>query len=114
MRQLLLLLLALTSAIAAGPRPRYGGSLQVELAAAGPSRDPAEPIANGAVSARRDLLSRLTFETLTGLDDRGRPQPLLATSWQHDSDNKVWRFTLRAGVAFHDGSALTAAAAVQS
>src|SRR3546814_12737837 len=34
-------------------------------------------------------------------------QPGLATSWEND-EPKVWRFTLRQGVKFHDGNPFTA------
>ncbi|TNY43385.1 ABC transporter substrate-binding protein, partial [Streptococcus pyogenes] len=35
-------------------------------------------------------------------------EPALATSWQPIGDGAGWRFTLREGVTFHDGSAFTA------
>ena len=39
----------------------------------------------------------------------GRPMPSLASSWQQESEHR-WRFTLRTGVHFSDGTALTPAA----
>ena len=43
----------------------------------------------------------------------GKLMPGLATEWKVDAkDQKVWRFTLRRGVKFHDGSDFTAAAVV--
>lgn len=43
----------------------------------------------------------------------GKLMPGLATEWKVDpKDNKVWRFTLRKGVKFHDGSDFKAAAVV--
>jgi ABC-type transport system substrate-binding protein len=50
------------------------------------------------------------FETLVTVDDRGRVQPALATSWQAAPGNQRWQFWLRHGVKFHDGSPLTAEA----
>ncbi|GAB3765298.1 ABC transporter substrate-binding protein [Ramlibacter monticola] len=42
-------------------------------------------------------------------DRPGKLVPGLATEWKVDpSDQKVWRFALRHGVKFHDGSAFTA------
>jgi peptide/nickel transport system substrate-binding protein len=47
-----------------------------------------------------------------GLVRRGRDmsiEPALATSWEPIGEGEGWRFTLREGVTFHDGSAFTAA-----
>jgi peptide/nickel transport system substrate-binding protein len=35
-------------------------------------------------------------------------EPMLATSWKHNGDGSVWTFTLRKGVKFHNGAAMTA------
>lgn len=69
------------------------------------SLDPSE--LEKAGNAGRNL-SRLLYETLVILDDRGIPQPGLATSWQSDTGNQRWQFSLRRGVTFSDGSPLTA------
>ncbi len=47
-------------------------------------------------------------ESLVEADATGKTSPLLATSWDRQ-DDLTWRFTLRNGVAFHDGTPLTAA-----
>jgi len=52
-------------------------------------------------------------ETLMGAADDGTPEPALAERWSVSSDGLVWRFHLRPGVRFHDGTAVTAAAAVR-
>lgn len=52
-------------------------------------------------------LSRLIFDTLVTLDARGQAQPALATSWQADPGNQRWQFSIRRGVTFHDGTALS-------
>ena len=50
------------------------------------------------------------YETLTRYDSQtGQVQPLLATSWTKSADAKTWTFTIRQGVKFHDGRAMTAA-----
>lgn len=52
-------------------------------------------------------ISLLLYDTLV---DRGRDQslqPALATSWKL-VDDRTWRFSLRQGVKFHDGTPLTA------
>lgn len=62
----------------------------------------------------RDLVSlnMLCFESLVEFDDEMKPVPLLADSWVHE--DKVWTFTLRQGVVFHNGAPLTAADVVSS
>lgn len=50
------------------------------------------------------------FEGLTSRDvATGEVLPALATGWT-EGDNNSWEFTIREGVTFHDGTALTAAA----
>ena len=46
-------------------------------------------------------------ESLTGLTADGDAQEMLATAWKRE-DETTWRFTLREGVTFHDGTALSA------
>ncbi|MEV0809092.1 ABC transporter substrate-binding protein [Micromonospora sp. NPDC050200] len=59
-------------------------------------------------------LSRLGIaESLTTLDAGGAPQPALAVSWSLQ-DDRTWRFVLREGVRFHDGTVLDATRAADS
>jgi peptide/nickel transport system substrate-binding protein len=54
--------------------------------------------------------SRLTsqvYDPLVWRDKAWKPIPWLATSWQQTAPN-VWRFKLREGVKFHDGTRFTA------
>ena len=46
------------------------------------------------------------FETLVAFDANMRIEPLLAESWDNPSD-LIWRFRLRQGIYFHDGTELT-------
>ena len=85
------------SSLAAATRPRYGGTLTVDLSATpDPSELPPE-------------VSPLVVETLVRLNEKGDPEAQLAVAWQRDADRKRWRFSLRPKVAFHDGELLTAA-----
>lgn len=56
----------------------------------------------------RDLVSmnRLVFESMVELDENQKPSPMLADNWEHQG--KVWKFTLRNGISFHNGEPLTA------
>ena len=85
MRRLAYLLLALNSALVAGAetRPRYGGTLRVQLIGMFPSPE-AVP---------------LVAETLVRFDERGELAPLLARGWQSDAEKKRWRFIIRSKVA---------------
>lgn len=92
-------------------RPRYGGTLTVELSSAWSTPDPSEPLSDPAAQSKRDAFSPLIAETLVRLNSRGEAEPQLAVAWQRDADRKRWRFSLRPKVAFHDGEALNAASA---
>lgn len=109
----LLLLLAATAA-SATKRPRYGGTLRVEMLASSVTLDPRE-WKSGAFSAREDeKLAALVYDRLVTLDDYGKFQPALAVEWSHDAAAKNWQFKLRTGVKFSDGSLLTSADVVAS
>ncbi len=53
------------------------------------------------------------YDSLVNRDEQFRLEPALASSWQMSSATS-WRFTLRGGVKFHDGSAFSADDAVFS
>jgi peptide/nickel transport system substrate-binding protein len=100
-------LLSAWQAAGASGRPRYGGTLRVEVRESVRSLNPAECPGDALEAALQEKLVSLVFESLVRLDETGRPQPLLALSWQHDSDYKRWGFRLRPNLKFHDGSDAT-------
>lgn len=53
-------------------------------------------------------------EPLVTKDAEGNIQPKLATDWEISEDGRVWTFTLREGVTFHDGTPFNAEAVKQS
>ncbi len=63
-----------------------------------------EPSRAGYMFARMQVV-----ETLLDVDDRGRLQPMLASSWQVAADGLAWRFTLRGNRRYHDGTPVTPA-----
>ena len=93
-------------------RPHYGGVLRVMLRSAPNALDLP---ANGTPADYWDMARTLSLmgDTLVKLDARDRPQPALAVAWQRDPSARHWRFTLRRGVKFHDGSAASPAAIAQ-
>jgi ABC-type transport system substrate-binding protein len=92
----------------AATHPRFGGTLRVEVHAASVSLDPREWQAGSLESATNQKMAELVFERLVTLDNYGRFQPALATEWSHDGSHKRWRFLIRAGVKFSDGTAFGA------
>jgi peptide/nickel transport system substrate-binding protein len=47
------------------------------------------------------------YDQLTDIAADGSVAPLLATEWESSEDAKVWTFTIKPDVKFHDGSTLT-------
>lgn len=109
-----ILLLLLMSAAKAATRPRYGGTLRVEMLAAIRSLDPAEWPVTAVERAAKIRLASLILENLARLDESGAAKPWLAASWDHDLDFKNWSFRLQPGVKLHDGSPLTPSAAANA
>ena len=93
-------------------RPQYGGVLHVAMRAAPVSLDPADSTQPDSF-ARRSL-AMLMFDTLVSTDENGQVQPSLATAWKADGGSQHWRFRIRPGVKFHDGTLLTAEIAAGS
>lgn len=88
----------------AASRPRYGGTLRVEISATLNNLDPADIPAVAAELAAKARLIPSVFETLVRLDESGKPQPCLATSWTHDATRKRWVFSIRSNVRLHNGT----------
>lgn len=99
------------------PSSRFVAALALGLLLAGPlsaktlrwaARGDAQSLDPHAVNEGvTNNISLLLYDTLV---DRGRDQslqPALATSWKL-VDDRTWRFSLRQGVKFHDGTLLTA------
>ncbi|MFZ0821467.1 MAG: ABC transporter substrate-binding protein [Candidatus Acidiferrales bacterium] len=105
---------ALHSALHAAQRPRYGGTLRVEMRERVNSMDPRgfDPAAAGSQATER--LLGLVYDRLVRIDERGQPQPALAFSWQHDANFTHWQFQIHPDVRFHDDTKLTADIAVAS
>jgi len=56
----------------------------------------------------------LVYDQLFALDSRLEPKPQMVDRWQASEDGLVWTFTLRPGLRFSDGSAVTARDVVPS
>ena len=107
-----LLAAGLTGCFPAGNEQAAGAgddSGRVRLAMLQPPRSGLSPLSDDAFKLSRWK----TAETLVVLDDLGEAKPALATEWQQ-LDAKSWKFSIREGVKFHDGTALTSAQAAAS
>ena len=62
----------------------------------------------------QQTLLPLLYEGLFELDESFTPQNVLCSDYTHSEDYTVWTFTLRSGVTFSDGTALTAEDAAAS
>ena len=71
-----------------------------------------DPVFNTAAYAANH--GYLVYDQLFALDSRGKPQPQMVDAWEVSPDRKSWKFRLRNGLKFHDGSPVRAADAVAS
>ncbi|MFJ6157208.1 ABC transporter substrate-binding protein [Pseudarthrobacter sp. NPDC092184] len=102
-----LLATSLTGCFAAGTGQAAGSgaaSARIQLAMMQPPRSGLTPLSDDAFKHARWK----TAETLVVLDELGEAQPALATGWEQ-VDGTAWRFAVREGVMFHDGTNLTPA-----
>jgi peptide/nickel transport system substrate-binding protein len=49
----------------------------------------------------------MVYDTLFGTDEKSHIQPQMVEKWTVSKDQKEWTFTLRGGLAFHDGQPVT-------
>jgi peptide/nickel transport system substrate-binding protein len=56
----------------------------------------------------------LIYDTLFGLDGKGLPQPQMLAGHTVEGDGRIWTFTLRDGLRFHDGEPVRAIDALTS
>jgi len=64
-----------------------------------------DPIWTTSNSTRNHGL--MIYDTLFGMDEKGAIKPQMVEKYTASADNKVWTFTLRPGLKFHDGAPVT-------
>jgi peptide/nickel transport system substrate-binding protein len=89
--------------ISAAETPLEGGELRFGLTTEPATLDPLSP-ANTADG--RSILFNV-FEGLVKPDGDGKLQPAAAESWTVEEGGRVYAFTLREGLGFHDGTPVT-------
>lgn len=97
-------LLAAVSSTAPSAQPRTDIAIAAPWHVSG-----LEPSQDGFIYQRMQV-----GETLVDVGANGALVPGLASGWEAAPGGLEWRFTIRAGVRFHDGSPLTAQAAAAS
>ena len=106
-RRLAFLAVATLAAPASGhaqTNPSRGGTLVVAISA-----DPGHLNPAITTSGATHTAAELIYNGLLGRDERGDPVPDLAESWVIEQSGAVYRFRLRDGVTWHDGTRFTAA-----
>lgn len=56
----------------------------------------------------------MIYDVLFAMDEKGQVQPQMVDTWTVSKDQLVWTFTLRDGLAFHDGQPVTSADVIAS
>lgn len=99
---LVLLLAAVNSPVSAAPERVAALVAPFEIKGS-------DPTLSGDIFLKMSIV-----ETLVNADSTGQPLPGLATGWRVSENGLLWRFDLRSGVTFHDGSMLTAESVVNA
>ena len=86
-----------------------GGTLVAAFSADPGGFDPAR-----GPSGMSHVVIEQVYSTLLNLDENAKPYAGIAESWSVADDGLSWTFTLRSGLTFHDGEALTAEDVVYS
>ena len=71
-----------------------------------------DPISSPSFVTRN--FAYLAFDTLVAMDGAGNYRPQMLEAWDTSADGLTWRFRLRPGLEFHDGTKVTAEDAVAS
>jgi peptide/nickel transport system substrate-binding protein len=85
--------------------PKQGQTLTVAI---GVDPDTLDPMRQTTTTIQN--IVQMMVETLVRVDDTGKIQPLLATSWTQAPDGMSWTFNLRQNVRFSDGTPFNAQA----
>jgi len=92
---------SLPSSSASHPQPE-GATLRWAV------REPAGIVPSIAVDSTALLVVDTLFDSLTDVSADGAVSASAAIEWEHFEHGRRWRFTLRAGAQYHDGTAVTA------
>lgn len=85
------------------PAPLTGGEIRLPMPINADVTDPLRVNTEEMLS-----LFSLIYESLISINNQGKLTAELAESWSGDDASKVWTFTLRSGVKWHNGNDFTA------
>ena len=100
---LLLVTLGVGALVAQAQEPQEGGTLRAAFQNEWAGLDAHTVSSYSSYQILNNVLEGLTF-----FDDDLNLVPVLAESWEQSEDGLTWTFTLREGVMYSDGSAMTA------
>jgi peptide/nickel transport system substrate-binding protein len=96
----------------AAGEPRRGGVLQIAISDTGGPKESLDPAVQTNVND--GIYTDLIYDALTVADENFEVHPVLAESWEPNSDVTEWTFNLRQGVTWHDGKPFTSKDAAYS
>ncbi len=96
--------------LAASTPPKEGGTITVGLEAEQSGFNPASSSTRWDISGTEEGLA--VYDPMVAFDASGNWQPYLAKSFVPSNNYMTWTVTMRSGVTFQDGEALTADAVV--
>jgi peptide/nickel transport system substrate-binding protein len=103
--------LLLTAVLLAGPHTGVAAETVLRFVPQADLRS-IDPIWTTAYVTRN--FGYMVFDTLFALDNHFKPQPQMVDHWSESADHLTWRFTLRDGLKWHDGTPVRAADCVAS
>lgn len=104
--------LLLTACGSGGDAPSGGGRDATLRVINAQSLNSLDPIWTTAPGTRE--YGFLTFDQLVAVDAKYVPQPQMAEGWTVSDDGRVYEFTLREGLKFHDGTPVRSADCIAS
>ena len=102
--------IAALGSVAGAGEPKRGGTVTFAVASTPPTLD----WHINTVRAVAVYAGMYVWESLTAVDEKLVPQPMLAESWKMSADGLEWTFPLRRGVLFHNGKEMTSEDVVAS
>ena len=71
-------------------------------------REPAGIVPSSVVDDTATVIVDTLFDSLTDVSEDGTVRPSAAVTWEPLDDGRRWRFVLRDGAVYHDGTPVTA------